>query len=194
MSESDTRTEAAMPRPPAGPWSLQIAREWPTLMLVGLITIALGVLVVAWPDTTLLVLSVIFGIQILVFGVFRLISAFATDAISPGWQGFIGIAAIVIGIIVVRNPFETVAVLAVLLGIIWIISGSVDIIGSIAGGDQEGRWLRLFLGALSLVAGIIVVSWPAPTALVIAWIGGLYLIIFGLFFCVEAWQLRKLTK
>jgi uncharacterized membrane protein HdeD (DUF308 family) len=52
----------------------------------------------------------------------------------------------------------------------------------------------VFGGLLSIAAGIVVVAWPAPTVTVIAWISGLYLITFGLFLCVSAFQLRRLTK
>ncbi len=177
-----------------GPVGLRLAREWPTVMMIGLITLALGIVVIAWPQQTLVVVSILLGIQLVIFGVFRLISAFATDAISPGLQGFVGILSIIAGVIVLRNPFETVEVLAVVLGVVWIVGGSIDVIGSIADRSMEHRGWLAFGGLISIAAGIVVVSWPAPTVTVIAWIAGLYLIIFGLFICVDAWQLRRLTK
>lgn len=173
---------------------LRLAREWPAVFVMGLITLALGVVVIAWPQETLKVISVLIGLQILVYGIYGLVSAFARDAISPGWTGFVGILGIIIGIVVLRNPFETVAVLAALLGVVWIIGGIIEVIGSIADGGAEHRWLGVLGGLLSIAAGIVVVSWPAPTVTVVAWISGLYLIVFGLFLCVSAFQLRSLTK
>jgi uncharacterized membrane protein HdeD (DUF308 family) len=122
------------------------------------------------------------------------VSAFAHDTTSPGWTGFVGILGIIIGIVVLRNPFETVAVLAALLGVVWIIGGIIQVIGSIADRSADHRWLGALGGLLSVVAGIVVVSWPAPTVTVIAWISGIYLIVFGLFLCVSAFQLRSYTK
>jgi uncharacterized membrane protein HdeD (DUF308 family) len=87
-----------------------------------------------------------------------------------------------------------VAVLAVLLGVVWIIGGIIELIGSIADSSRDRRWLGVFGGLLSIAAGIVVVAWPAPTVTVIAWIAGLYLITFGLFLCVSAFQLRRLTS
>lgn len=173
---------------------LRLAREWPAVFVMGLITLALGVVVISWPQETLKVISVLVGLQILVYGIYGLVSAFARDAISPGWTGFVGILGIIIGIVVVRNPFETVAVLAALLGVVWIIGGIIEVIGSIADGGAEHRLLGVLGGFLSIVAGIVVVSWPAPTVTVVAWISGLYLIVFGLFLCVSAFQLRSFTK
>lgn len=173
---------------------LRMAREWPAVFVMGLITLALGVVVISWPQETLKVISVLIGLQILVYGIYGLVSAFAQDTVSPGWTGFVGILGIIIGIVVLRNPFETVAVLAALLGVVWIIGGIIEVIGSIADGGADRRWLGVLGGLLSIAAGIVVVSWPAPTVTVVAWISGLYLIVFGLFLCVAAFQLRSLTK
>ena len=173
---------------------LQLAREWPAVFLMGLITVGLGIVVISWPQETLTVISVLIGLQILIYGIYRLITAFAHDTISPGWTGFMGVIGIIVGIVVLRHPFQTVAVLAVLLGVVWIIGGIIEFIGSIADGSSDHRWLGAFGGLLSIAAGIIVVAWPAPTVTVVAWISGLYLIVFGLFLCVSAFQLRSLTK
>jgi len=173
---------------------LRLAREWPVVFVMGLITLALGVVVISWPQETLTVISVLIGLQILVYGIYRLVTAFSHDTVSPGWTGFVGVFGIIVGIVVLRNPFETVAVLAVLLGVVWIIGGIIEFIGSIADGSAQHRWLGVFGGLLSIIAGIVVVAWPAPTVTVIAWISGLYLIVFGLFLCVTAFQLRGLTK
>ena len=165
---------------------------WPVAMFVGLATIALGAILLFWPSETLTVLSVLVGIQVLLFGVFRLISAFSSKSSAPGLMGFIGVIGMVIGIAVLRHPFETVAVLAALLGIVWIVGGSIELIGAIADRRQDNRWLVAFSGAVSIVAGIVVVSWPAPTVTVVAWISGLYLLAFGLLFCYIAFQMRRL--
>lgn len=45
---------------------------------------------------------------------------------------------------------------------------------------------------LSLAAGITVVSWPAPSITVIAWVAGLYLAIVGLVISFMAFRLRSL--
>lgn len=169
-----------------------MAASWPVAMFVGLVTIAIGVVVVVWPGETLTVLSVLFGIQLLLFGVFRLISAFSSQSLAPGLTGFIGVIGMVAGVVVLRNPFETVAVLATLLGIVWIVGGSIDLISSIADNRLQDRgWIALS-AAVSIVAGIIVVAWPAPTVTVIAWVAGIYLIVFGLMFCFGAFRLKKL--
>jgi len=173
------------------PNALTIAREWPALLFMGVITLALGVVVIVWPSQTLTVLSVLLGIQILLLGIFRLIVAFSDDTISPGLTGFVGVLLIIGGVVVLRNPFETVAVLATILGAAWIVIGVVEMIEAIANSRAEGRGMLFFGGLLSLAAGVIVVAWPAPTVTVIAWIAGFYLIVFGLFLAASAFSLRS---
>jgi uncharacterized membrane protein HdeD (DUF308 family) len=177
-----------------GPSGIALAREWPAVMLIAILTLALGVVVLVWPSETLVVVSVVLGIQLLLFGLFRLIRAFATDTEQPVLSALVGILVMIAGVIVVRNPFETVAVLAVILGVAWIVGGAVDVVAAIAGLGEQSRFWTAFGGLLTLAAGIIVVAWPAPTVTVIAWISGLYLVIFGLYLAASAWTLRSMTK
>lgn len=170
---------------------LALAREWPALLFMGVITLGLGVVVIVWPSQTLTVLSVLLGIQLLLLGIFRLIEAFSDETISPGLTGFVGVLLIIGGVVVLRNPFETVAVLATILGAAWIVIGVVEMIEAIANSRAEGRGMLFLGGLLSLGAGIVVVAWPAPTVTVIAWISGFYLIVFGLFLAASAFSLRK---
>jgi uncharacterized membrane protein HdeD (DUF308 family) len=171
---------------------LAVARSWPVVMFVGLVTLVIGIMVVAWPDETLKVLSILFGIQLLIFGVFRLISAFSSDSLAPGLVGFIGVIGMIAGVVVLRNPFETVAVLATVLGVVWIVGGSIDLISSIADRRLTVRPMAAFSALVSFIAGGGIVSWPAPTLAVIAWIAGIYLITFGVLFCLGAFRLRQL--
>ena len=180
--------------PSTDPNVLAIAREWPALLFMGVITLGLGVIVIVWPSQTLTVLSILLGLQLLLIGIFRLITAFSDDTVSPGLTGFIGVLLIIGGAIVLRNPFETVAVLATILGVAWIVIGIEEMIEAIANSRAESRGMMFFGGLLSLGAGIIVVVWPAPTVTVIAWIAGLYLIIFGLFLAASAFSMRSVAK
>ena len=165
--------------------------SWPVVFFIGLITLALGVIVLVWPSETLKVLSIVVGIQVLLFGIFRLISAFSSNAAAPGLVGFIGVIGMVVGVAVLRHPFEAVAVLAVLLGVVWIVGGSIEFIGALVEAGRPNRGLAAFSAALSIGAGVLVVSWPAPTVTVVAWISGLYLAGFGFVLCVTAFAIRS---
>ena len=176
------------------PYGVTFAREWSTVLFVGVVTIVLGIVVLVWPQETLVVLAVLFGIQLLLFGLFRLIHAFSDDTSARGLLGFVGLLGMIAGIIILRHPFESVAVLATILGVVWIVMGAIDVIGALADSSIGHRWMQGLAGLLSVAAGIIVVAWPEPTITVIAWIGGLYLVIFGIFISASAFSLRSVNK
>lgn len=119
------------------------------------------------------VLSVLFGIQLLLFGLFRFISAFVADTLAPGLVGFVGLVGIVAGVLVRRHPFETVAVLATLLGVVWIVTGAIDVMSGITDNSLTDRGLVALAGIVSIRAGVVVVAWPSPTITAIAWVAGL---------------------
>lgn len=50
--------------------------SWGWLALAGAFNILVGILALAWPEATVLVLSIILGAQVLVFGVILLVAAF----------------------------------------------------------------------------------------------------------------------
>ena len=50
---------------------------WGWLALAGAFNILVGIMALVWPEATVLVLSLIFGAQIIVFGLFLLVAAFA---------------------------------------------------------------------------------------------------------------------
>ncbi len=174
------------------PVLIRQVHTWPAIMTVGLLTMALGIVVLVWPSETLKVVAVVVGIQVLVYGVFRLVSAFSGDTAAPPILiGLTGVMGMVIGVAVLRHPFEAVAVLAVLLGIIWIVGGFLELLSALTDPAMPRRGLSGLSGAVSLVAGIVVISWPAPTVTVLAWIAGLHLLVFGIVFCAMALSVRS---
>ena len=169
----------------------ELARSWSVAVFVGVLTIALGVIVMVWPSQTLAVLAILLGLQLLIFGLYRLIHSFSSDVRSPGLLAFAGILGMVAGVIVLRHPFETVVVLATLLGVVWVIGGAIELMVAIVDGSQDHRWIMVFSALLSIAAGVIVLAWPAPTLTVIAWISGLYLVLSGLLICDLGWKLKS---
>lgn len=167
---------------------------WPTVLLIGLVTLALGIIVLAWPRQTLTVVSVVIGLQILINGTYRLITAFSRTTPSHGGAAFVGIAGIAVGVVVLRHPFRAIALLALLLGVIWIVVGAVDLVEAISNSSLDHRIVRVLGGLISIVAGVVMVAWPAPTATAVAWVSGLYLIANALFTVYLALQLRGLVE
>ncbi len=131
---------------------------------IGILTVGLGVVVLAWPSETLTVLSVLLGIQLLVFGLFRLIGAFADNVVSPGFVGFVGILGMIAGVVVLRHPVRDRhgARHDPRCGLDRV--GVIEVIDAIANKYVDGRgWLAL-AGLVSIAAGTVIVAWPDADA------------------------------
>ena len=61
-----------------------IGRHWGWIMAFGVLTLLAGVAVLAWPGRTLVVIAVLFGVQLIVTGIFRFVAAFAADDLTGG--------------------------------------------------------------------------------------------------------------
>jgi uncharacterized membrane protein HdeD (DUF308 family) len=61
-----------------------VGRRWGWVLAFGIITVLAGLLVLAWPGRTIVVIAVLFGIQLVVAGIFRFVAAFATDDATGG--------------------------------------------------------------------------------------------------------------
>ncbi|HEX2435072.1 MAG TPA: DUF308 domain-containing protein [Solirubrobacterales bacterium] len=87
----------------------QVASKWWVPMLIGLLSVAAGILALAYQDITLLALGLILGIYILVFATFALVSAFEPGASTSHvvLRMIVGIVGILAGImLIVRGVFE----------------------------------------------------------------------------------------
>jgi len=94
------------------------------------------------------------------------------EQVTPWWLVLInGIAALILGILLITNTGATVFILVQFLGIYWLISGIFSIIAIFVDSSSWG-W-KLFSGILGIIAGILVLNhslWSAllvPTVLVL---------------------------
>jgi uncharacterized membrane protein HdeD (DUF308 family) len=91
-----------------------------------------------------------------------------------------------------RHFHVTIAVLAIVVGLFWVIHGIADIgIGLFAGG-LPGNGLTVLAGILSLCAGLIVLFWPTISLTVLVAVIGIWLIVYGILAAVLAFRLRRL--
>ncbi|WP_026310705.1 HdeD family acid-resistance protein [Parafrankia elaeagni] len=97
---------------------------------------------------------------------------------SALWSSLVvlGIAATVLGLLLIINPFSTAGALAVLAGVALLVSGIGEIV-SAARADQ-GTTTVLY-GVLTAAAGVVILVWPNVTLHAIALIVGAALIIAG---------------
>jgi uncharacterized membrane protein HdeD (DUF308 family) len=174
-----------------------IGRHWGWVLTFGIITLLAGVLVVIWPGRTIEVIAVLFGIQLIVAGIFRFVAAFAADEESGGTRvllALLGVLSLIVGLYAVRNLQVAVAALALLLGIFWIVNGVVETFAALSHRGMPSRGWTIFMGLLSIVAGIVVLVYPGISLLTLALVLGFWLLLYGIMEIVAAFRLRQVGQ
>ncbi|WP_165495293.1 HdeD family acid-resistance protein [Actinomadura roseirufa] len=169
---------------------------WAVALTGGVAALALGLAVVIWPDVTIGVLAVLVGLQLIINGVFRLVQA-AGEGGPAGMRALLavlGALSLAVGVLALRDPFQTATVLAVLFGLFWLIGGVIEGVAVLADGSREGRAGGLLLAALSVVAGIVVLAYPSAGLVALTWLFGLWLITWGIVTILVALWIRGARK
>lgn len=100
-------------------------RVW--LGISGLLFIVLGVVLIRHLNLTVAAIGLLVGISWIVQGVAAIIGAFSGAREGALWWGLFGFISLIAGIVVTATPVTSVTVLAVLLGIWFIIMGVFEI-------------------------------------------------------------------
>jgi uncharacterized membrane protein HdeD (DUF308 family) len=180
-------------RPDAADMLARVGRHWGWLLAFGIITVVAGIVALAWPGPTLVVLAVLFGIELVVLGVYRFVAAFGPD-MSAGNRilyALLGVLSLIIGLYALRHVFITLIALAVLLGIFWVINGTVELFAAISHREMAHRVWTSVLGILSIFAGLILLAYPGISLVVLSVIVGIWLLVFGFMEINVAWQIRS---
>jgi uncharacterized membrane protein HdeD (DUF308 family) len=172
----------------------RVGRHWGWILAFGIVTLLAGIAVLAWPGRTLVVIAVLFGIQLIVTGIFRFVAAFASDDLTGGTRALLavlGVFSLIIGLYAVRHVLVTLIALTLLLGIFWIVNGAVELFTALSHREMAGRGWAALMGAFSIVAGIVVLVYPGITLLALAVVLSVWLLFFGLMEITAAFRLRS---
>jgi uncharacterized membrane protein HdeD (DUF308 family) len=146
------------------------------LILAGLVSVAVGVIVLVKPEDSLVTLVIIAGIFILVDGSFDLVASLTGRRENAGVAAVLSVLSIVIGVLLIRHPIGGVLAAALLIGIWLIASGVLRVIRAF----QAPRpvW-GIVAGLLVAAAGIVLVSSPKISYATLALLVGISFIVNG---------------
>ena len=161
---------------------------WWLALLIGVLSIVAGIIVILKPSNSLSTLAVIFGIFILIDGIFEIAGAIFGDAESRGLLAVIGTLSVIAGVLLIRHPLGGVRAVALLLGIWLIAAGVVRLIAAFAfPGDRIWRIIAaLVLG----IFGIVIVSQPHIGYATLAVIAGICFICYGIGMLAVGWAMH----
>jgi uncharacterized membrane protein HdeD (DUF308 family) len=184
---------------PAATGALEPAEKaaWWLALTAALLGVVVGIMIVAWPEATLKVVAVLFGAWLLVHGVVRIVQAITgggRDGTERAILGAVGVFFIGAGVLALRNLLVSLAVIATVIGLMWLLSGIVELISAFAGPTGGYRLWRIALGILSIVAALVILIWPDLSLVTLVYITGLWLIVMGVLQVgMVVWARRSLT-
>ncbi|GGZ98911.1 HdeD family acid-resistance protein [Streptomyces bluensis] len=165
---------------------------WQILLTMGLATIALGVVALVWPGATLRVIGILFGIYLLVTGVFQLAAAFGSHV--PRHLRVLhfitGAASILLGLICFRGPLESTLLLALWIGFSWLLRGTTETAAAASVQDMPARGWHVAFGIIGALAGIVMIIMPFTSIATLTLVVGVMAIVLGLTEVVRAIRTR----
>jgi uncharacterized membrane protein HdeD (DUF308 family) len=172
----------------------QLARTWWLVLIRGIAAILFGILALIWPAATVLVLVIFFGAYAIVDGVFSLFSAFRHGTRSRAWAIFAGIIGILAGIVAFVWPGITSLALLYVVAFWAILRGVAEIADGVRLRKViDNEWMLIVGGALSVIFGILLIIWPGAGLLTLAWLIGIFAIIYGVAMVALSFRVKKLA-
>ncbi|MFJ4653711.1 HdeD family acid-resistance protein [Nocardia sp. NPDC088792] len=181
-----------------GPVHALARSAWQSILVTGLLSVVLGILILVWPGPTLVVAGVLFGIYLIISGVFQLIAAFGLHVST--WMRVLtfitAILSFILGFFCFRNEFQAIGLLALWIGITWIFRGTASLVAAMSEPAMPGSgrgWAILF-GIVLIVGGGLLIIEPFASITTLVVVVGCWLIAIGIFEVVSAFQVKSRAK
>jgi uncharacterized membrane protein HdeD (DUF308 family) len=130
-------------------------------LLTGVVSVGVGIAALIWPKPTLLVVGVLFGAYLALWGAVALLTAVAGEGAPTGVRivgVLVGVLGLLTGLVLMVRPGQSVLTIVWLLGFWWVTLGVLELVRGIAA--PGARLLHLLWGVLGIVAGAILLAWP----------------------------------
>lgn len=172
----------------------RLGSHWGLFLAFGVVTVLLGVVIMIWPKATVAVIALLLGAWLIVSGIFSVIAGFSrSDEETAGriLTGVAGAISILLGVLCFRGIFQAVEILALFVGLGWLLGGLFELVAGLQAKGSAGRGVAITLGVLGIVAGLVVLVWPGISLTVLVWVSGVWLVLLGIIQVIGAFQLRS---
>jgi uncharacterized membrane protein HdeD (DUF308 family) len=169
---------------------------WKSTLISGVLSLIVGVVVLAWPGISVLTAAVAFGVYLLITGAAQVVFAFSLH-VSAGSRILLfisGAASLILAVLAFRHFGNAVLLLAIWIGIGFIFRGVATTVSAIHDPNLPGRGWSIFLGVITLIAGIVVLGSPLDSIVTLALVVGVFFVVIGVFEIVSSFGIRKASK
>ena len=176
------------------PWRQDVRAAtggWWLLLLVGLLSIAVGITILFKPGDSLATLAVIIGIFVLIDGLLELAASLMHGTQNRGMVALLGALTAIVGVLLIRHPVQGIVV-ALLIGIWLIVVGVIRFVAAFEMAEHRG-W-NMIAGLVELIAGIVIVSNPNIGYATLAVLVGIAFIVNGMSMFGLGWNMHALRR
>lgn len=172
----------------------QVGRSWWILLFVGVVTVLLGLFLLFWTDHAINVIAILFGLYLLVSGIFQIVAAFG-ETQHKALLVISGILSLILGVYLFKavHADYSAEILALFVGIAWLFRGVIELVVGLQARKDEGRSYMIWGGILLIVGAIVVFVWPSLAVTTLFIIAGIMLLILGATEIIGAFQVKKLA-
>ena len=164
-----------------------------SLIVLGVLAVAVGIIAIAWPGVTILALVILFAIYAFMDAGLQAARAFSSRSAGPVFGHLLlGLIDLAAGVIALVWPGPTALVLVLVVGIWAFVGGFFEIFAAFQSGQTAGtRALFIVGGLVSILFGVVLFARPGVGAVTLALLFGLYSLIYGVSEIVLGVQLRR---
>lgn len=166
---------------------------WKSALVSGLLAVALGTAVLAWPGISIAIAAIFFGASLLLNGIQQVFFAFSLE-VSAGGRVLLfisGATSLILAVLAFRHLSDAVLLLGIWIGVGFIFRGVATTVSAISDPTLPGRGWNVFVGAISLIAGVVIMASPFESIQTLAFVVGIWLVVLGVMEVVAAIAIRK---
>jgi uncharacterized membrane protein HdeD (DUF308 family) len=163
-----------------------------SLIVRGVLALAVGIIALAWPQVTVLALVILFAVYAFIAAGLEAMRAFSSRTAGPVFGHLLlGLVDLGAGVIALVWPGPTALVLVLIVASWAIVAGGFEIAAAFGHGEPAGTRALFILGALvSIAFGIVLFAHPGVGAVTLALLFGLFNLIYGGWALAQGIELR----
>ena len=167
-----------------------------SLIVRGILAVAVGIIALAWPSVTVLALVILFAVYAFIASGMEAARAFSSAKAGPVFGHLLlGLVDLAAGIVALAWPGPTALVLVLIVGVWAVTAGLVEFSAAFASGEPAGTRAMLILGGLATIAfGVVLCARPGIGAITLALLFGLFNLIAGIWMLAQGIELRHTGK
>ena len=167
-----------------------------SLIVRGVLALAVGITALAWPGVTVLALVIVFAVYAFIAAGLQAMRAFSSRTAGPvAGHLLLALADLAAGIIALTWPGPTALVLVLIVGSWAVVGGLFEFFAAFRSGEPTGTRALLTLGGLvSIAFGVVLFARPDIGAITLALLFGLFNLTYGGWAIVHGTELRRTRK